>query len=396
MRRWVSLAAAIIIQSCLGMIYAWSTFSPALQQHGVSAGACGMIFGLCIISFTLAMPFGGMLLKSRGPRLPGVAGGLLFMSGYSYGAASDGCTWMLFAGVGVIAGIGIGMAYLCPLAVAISCFPEHKGLVTGLTVAGFGLGGVIFASAGQHMLNAGIPVFSVLSHIGLTVGIIVVCASIFLHIPEAHRYKNPVGVPRVSLGQHLRRPDFHLLFLQMFLATSGGLLIIGNLKLLAISRHLPAASATFSIMLFSIGNALGRILWGACYDRFGASCLTVSMLLSVCGALSMALLPGIAAFHVAAAVIAFAFGGCFVLFVALIADRFGVHRISDMYPLVFIGYGLAGLIAPTVGGWMIGQLSSALYPCLAAALLSLAAALVSMYRNLSLKTPCTLKAEQYE
>lgn len=396
MRRWVSLAAAIIIQSCLGMIYAWSTFSPSLQRHGVSAGACGMIFGLCIISFTLAMPFGGMLLKSRGPCLPGIVGGLLFMTGYSCGAASDGRIWMLFAGFGVIAGIGIGMAYLCPLAVAISCFPEHKGLVTGLTVAGFGLGGVIFASAGQHMLNAGIPVFSVLSHIGLTVGIIVVCTSVFLHIPEERRCKNQVNFSGLTLRRSILRTDFQLLFIQMFLATSGGLLIIGNLKPLAISRNLPAESATFSIMLFSVGNALGRILWGACYDRFGASCLTISMLLSACGALTMALLPGLAAFHAATAVTAFAFGGCFVLFAALIADNFGAQRISDIYPLVFIGYGLAGLVAPTIGGWMIGQLPSPLFPCLAAALLSLAAAFASIYRNFPVKNLCKLKAEQYE
>lgn len=391
MRRWVSLAAAVVIQSCLGMIYAWSTFSPALQKHGVSAGACGMIFGLCIISFTLVMPFGGMLLKSRGPRIPGIVGGLLFMTGYTCGATSDGRTWMLFAGFGVIAGIGIGMAYLCPLAVAISCFPEHKGLVTGLTVAGFGLGGVIFASAGQYMLNAGIPVFSVLSNIGMAVGIIVVCASVFLHIPETHRNKNQGNMSGLSLRQSIFRTNFQLLFVQMFLATSGGLLIIGNLKPLAMSRHLPAESATFSVMLFSVGNALGRILWGACYDRFGAGCLTASMLLSACGALTMALLPGLAAFHVAAAVTAFAFGGCFVLFAALIADSFGAQRISDIYPLVFIGYGFAGLIAPTVGGWMIGQLSSPLYPCLAAAMLSLTAAIASIYRNYAVKT--TLQIE---
>jgi OFA family oxalate/formate antiporter-like MFS transporter len=107
------------------------------------------------------------------------------------------------------------------------------------------------------------------------------------------------------------------------------------------------------------------------------------MLLLAGGGTAMGLLPAQSSFYVAAVVTAFAFGGCFVLFAARIADEFGPNRISEIYPFVFLGYGIAGLAGPPAGGWMLDRTGSPLLPCLAVILLALAGAVSALRRNRS-------------
>ncbi len=373
MKRWLALIASILMQSCLGVVYAWSTFVPRLESsHGFSAGGAGLIFGVCIAAFTISMVFGGILQQKYGPRIVGSIGGILFLAGYLTGAASGGSFPPALTGFGILAGAGIGFAYVCPLATGVKWFPKQKGLITGLAVAGFGLGGVFFAKAGQQMLDTGTPVLDVLGLIGWIVGITTVLASLFLFVPAKTAAAGAEGrTEHHSLRTILRKKRFRALFWQIFCGTFGGLLIIGNLKPIGISIELSANAATLAVMLFAIGNAAGRVLWGLWYDRFGPAVIVADMLLLTAGALFMGLAPVQSAFYAATLMTAVAFGGCFVLFAARVADFFGADRISEIYPFVFLGYGIAGLTGAPAGGWMLEQSGSPLLPCAAVIILSL-------------------------
>lgn len=354
MKRWLVLAASVLIQSCLGVVYAWSTFVPALEQeYGLHAGQAGFIFGVCIASFTVSMVFAGILQHRHGPRRVAVIGGLLFLAGYGLGSLSGGNFTLLLSGFGILAGAGIGFGYVCPLATSIKWFPGHKGLVAGVTVAGFGLGAVFFSKVGLHFLTLGVPVLEVLGSIGGFVGVTVVLASFFLFIPENSFSKDWKKRDEPSLREIMVGREFRMLFFMIFCGTFGGLLVIGNLKPIGIGRGFSAAQATTAIMLFAVGNAAGRVLWGIFYDRFGKKTYLWCMLLLAVGAGSMGLFESRAAFYLSTLLIAFSFGGYFVLFAARVADSFGAHRIGEIYPFVFLGYGIAGLIGPAVGGSLL-------------------------------------------
>lgn len=370
MKRWLALMASILMQSCLGMVYAWSTFVPALErEHGITPEQSGLIFGACIASFTVSMVFGGILQQKHGPRRIGMIGGILFAAGYLTGALSGGNFALMLSGFSLLAGAGIGFAYVCPLATGIKWFPKHKGLITGLTVAGFGLGSVFFAKAGKQMLDANMPVLDILLRIGWVVGATVMVASLFLFVP-------PTACPGKASPECsiLKDRRFWPLFWQIFCGTFGGLLIIGNLKPIGMAEGLTAESATRAVMLFAIGNASGRILWGLWYDRFGATMITACLLLLAAGATTLGLSNSQQGFYAATLLSAFAFGGCFVLFAARVADEFGADRISEIYPFVFLGYGIAGLAGPPAGGWMLARTGSPLIPSLAVVLFALAGA----------------------
>jgi OFA family oxalate/formate antiporter-like MFS transporter len=365
MKRWLVLIASIVMQSCLGAVYAWSTFVPALnQEYGIHSGRTGLIFGVCIASFTVSMVFGGALQRKYGPRRIGAAGGLLFLTGYLIGSFSAGNFLVLLAGFGVIAGAGIGFGYVCPLATSVRWFPRHKGLITGLTVAGFGLGSVFFSKAALIWLEKGIPVLDILRGLGLLVGTIVVLASCFLSRPATTHQVLPEKNTEFPLSKILKLNEFKSLFFMIFCGTFGGLLVIGNLKPIGLSLALSATQATFAVMLFAAGNAAGRIIWGVVYDRFGARIITWCMLLLAVGAGSLGLSEGLSGFYLSTLLVAFSFGGCFVLFAARVADAFGAHRFGEIYPFIFLGYGIAGLIGPAAGGMLLNYSGS---PSLASA-----------------------------
>ncbi len=359
MKRYLVLIACLVIQSCLGVVYAWSTFVPALkQEYGIHEGHSGLIFGTCIATFTVIMVFGGILQQKYGPRKICAAGGLLFLTGYVTGSFSGGNFTVIFTGLGLLAGAGIGLGYVCPLATGIKWFPSHKGFITGLAVAGFGLGAVFFSKTGQHMLDQGHSVLTVFRNIGLIAGGIVILASTLLFLPDRTKQKPSGEQGDLPLRAILKQTEFKTLFWMIFCGTFGGLLIIGNLKPIGLSVGLPVAKATFSVMLFAVGNAAGRVLWGLLYDRIGSVVIIWCMLLLAVGAGWMTLFHDPGSFYISTVVIAFAFGGCFVLFAAQVAASFGAHRLGEIYPFVFLGYGIAALIGPATGGWLIHRSGS--------------------------------------
>jgi OFA family oxalate/formate antiporter-like MFS transporter len=87
-----------------------------------------------------------MKLAKIGPTKLAMAGGALFGLGYLLGALalSMQSPTLLFLGYGVIGGCGLGLGYVTPVATVAKWFPDKKGLITGLAVAGFGFGALIW------------------------------------------------------------------------------------------------------------------------------------------------------------------------------------------------------------------------------------------------------------
>ena len=82
MKKWVVLTGGIILQAILGGVYAWSAFVPSLTaQYGLTNRQSGLIFGVTIAVFTLAMIPAGRLLQAFGPRVTAGVGALLFAAG---------------------------------------------------------------------------------------------------------------------------------------------------------------------------------------------------------------------------------------------------------------------------------------------------------------------------
>ena len=357
MKRAFVLPAAVLIQMCLGGVYAWSAFVPALKgELGFTTAQTQLVFGLTIASFTIAMVFAGRLLIRWGPRWVGLLGGLLFAAGYTVAARASGGYPALLCGVGLVAGASIGFGYVAALTTGVQWFPRHKGLVTGVAVAGFGAGAILLSSAVSSFLRDGGSVLNVFRAIGWAGGAVVCAASLLLFRPP----RTEAGASSGASPRSLRSdPFFRSLVVGMFCGTFAGLLVVGNLKPIGLDGGLPAHVAIVAISFFAVGNTLGRIVWGWIADRIGYRAIPLSLLLLgvALGLLLVARGSGWG-FSAAALLAGLGFGACFVLYAAQVATHFGAAAVASIYPLVFLAYGLAGTTGPWVGGHLFDLTSS--------------------------------------
>ncbi|MBL1218658.1 MAG: MFS transporter [Planctomycetes bacterium] len=279
--------------------------------------------------------------------------------------------FLLWGTVGFLAGAGIGFAYVCPIAALIKWFPNQKGLVSGLAVAGFGFGAFLFkgdtyGALGYIRSHGIIPFFLVhglVCLVGITIG-----AMMLRNPPDVAPAKSSDVKSTDSVWQDtLRRPAFYVLWLMFFSGAMAGLMVIGIVKDFAGQQLIDAAEAEGAVLSgavrgdwlvrgaaavgwLAIFNAVGRVAWGFVSDWIGRSAALVAMF--VFQAIMMYLLAGMnteVSLAVAASVVGFNFGGNFALFPSATADLFGAKNLGANYGWVFTSYGIAGVVGVAAG-----------------------------------------------
>ena len=130
-------------------------------------------------------------------------------------------------------------------------------------------------------------------------------------------------------------------------------MVVSNIKVIGLTSQLAENYAILSISLFAIGNALGRIIWGTVFDRVGRIAIPVSLtLLGLSSLLLLVSSPLI--FNLGALITGIAFGGCFVLYFLRVEARFG-DLVAQIYPYIFLFYGMSAIFGPMLGGWIFDQ-----------------------------------------
>jgi MFS transporter, OFA family, oxalate/formate antiporter len=376
-KRYAILAASLTIDICLGGVYAWSVFVPWLVHgYGLTTTQTQSVFGTTIAMLAIVGVYSGRLVERRGPRLPLLIAGALFAAGYALAAITDVAYVGLLLGVGVLAGAALGMGYVCPLSASVKWFPDHKGLITGITVAGFGSGAIVLSALAQRLADSGVSVPSMFLIIGVVYGVAILIAGLLVSFPptEASEVRREPPVSRI-----VRQPLFWGLAMGMFGGTFAGLMVIGNLKPYGLDEGVGISAATAAISALAIGNAAGRVTWGWLYDRAGRVMIPASLIILSGTLLALAQAPGDAAFVVCTAAVGFCFGACFVLYAAEVTSRWGVEAMGGVYPLIVLAYGISGVLGPVTGGWLFDSTGSYASAILLAAVLSTGSAVAFLF-----------------
>ena len=317
--RWLIVFGALLIQPCLGAIYGWGVFVPALkasrselvvmlsadllevdpavhaevvaeyralkhrlavaheddrpaakaqldryladvvparvqvseavwarQFYGFSGKQTQAVFSTGLLVFAVVMIFAGRWQDRVGPRIVALTGGLVLAAGYAIAAIAGPSFPAVLLSIGVVGGAGIGLGYVCPIAACVKWFPDLKGLITGLAVAGFGGGAFLFIKLagnwGGLLASRGVPgtflVFAAIFALVVTIG------ALLLRNPPpgwrpagfarpAHLSASATGIvpgPISPKAETLRTPAFWMLWLAFMFASSCGLMVIGSLK----------------------------------------------------------------------------------------------------------------------------------------------------------------------
>ncbi len=162
--RWLVPPASIAIHLCIGSVYAWSIYNPALVRVlGVVTPAADdwtlsgvvWIFTVAIVSLGLSAAFAGKWLEEVGPRTVGVVAALCWGGGYLIGSLGIALhqLWLIYLGYGVIGGCGLGLGYVSPVSTLIRWFPDRRGMATGMAIMGFGGGAMIGAPLKESLIR---------------------------------------------------------------------------------------------------------------------------------------------------------------------------------------------------------------------------------------------------
>lgn len=361
-RRPVIVAASILIMCCSGSVYAWSIFvAPLRAGFHFSSVQPQIVFGFIIAAFTVTMLFVGRIERKTGPRITAIIGAVLFSSGYLLASFSGGNFILILLGIGILSGSGMGFGYVTVLVNIVRWFPGRRGLAAGIVVAGFAGGALLLSLIAQPILDSGVYILDVFRIVAIVYGVLFLLAALFMSSPGLSGDKppeRPVGV-RVLVKD--RR--FWVLFYTFFAGSFSGLLLIGNLKPLGVFYGVSENATLTAVVLLSIGNAAGRILWGQVYDKAGGR-RSVLMALALLSFFFLLLIPGVRsdfAFLALAFIIGSCFGANFVLYAADVTHIYGIDQLGIIYPVVSLAYGIAGIVGPVVGGYIF-DISGSYYP----------------------------------
>jgi OFA family oxalate/formate antiporter-like MFS transporter len=360
--RWLLVVAAILVQLALGGVYAWSVFNePLQQQFGWSKAQAVLPFEVAIGSIVVGSLVGGRVQDRTGPRPVALAGGVLYAGGVMLASTVTRADqlWLLVLSNGVLGGIGLGAAYITPIAMLAKWFPDRRGLITGLAVGGFGFGAVLTAPVARRLLADAANKPDVFLPLGL--------AYLVAVIAGASLFRNPPKPPTASLtgpaadvhtlATALRTRQWYQLTAILMLNTLCGIALVSLASdALRQVAGLSAAAAATVVGLLGLFNGGGRIAWAAISDRIGRmnACVGMLTLQGVC----FLLIPHAthpAAFIALAAVIYLCYGGAFGVMPATAADFFGTRNAGAIYGAMIVAWSAGGVLGPLLASQLYEQ-----------------------------------------
>ncbi|MFA4972785.1 MAG: OFA family MFS transporter [bacterium] len=369
-RRWLVVLGALLVQFCLGAIYAWGAFTKALQDpagpYAFTATQAQAIFSAGLATFAIVMILAGRWQDKVGPRKVALAGAVLLGAGYILAGLLGGTGfWPILFFIGIVGGAGIGLGYVCPIAACVKWFPDLKGFVTGLAVAGFGAGAFIFVKLagtwGGFIESYGVN--GTFTAFGIIFIISVVAGALLLSNPPAgwrpagwQPKESEANAPKAEdfkQGECVRTHQFWMLWLTFVFSAGSGLMVIGCLKNFGeLACGLSSSVAASALGIMALFNGLGRIVWGTVSQKVGVrraiAIMCVLQALMLAGILKIG--AGEWGLIVAACWIGFNFGGNFSLFPLATAESFGTKNLGANYGAMFTSYGVGGIVMPILAG----------------------------------------------
>jgi MFS transporter, OFA family, oxalate/formate antiporter len=388
--RWMYVVLGFIVNICLGSVYAYSIFGGQLKiewnlyylaedgikklQTASDIFSQQIPFGAFLLCFAIAFLFSGQLLAKLGPKKQGIIGGIVVALGWilaSFVAKYTESVPLLVLTYGVIGGAGVGISYIVPIQAATRWFPDKKGLATGLALAGFGGSPFISTYLGQKLIHMHTPnqVSDAFLYLGIAFLVVILVSSWFMKFPEAG-WKPAGWTPKAASAaatstQDLDRKDiiktrrFWVLFACYTIGALAGLMAIGIYGgvMALVGIGLTATVVQFVLAPF---NAGGRPLLGFVTDKLGprvAAMITFTVIL-VAAIIMIMVKSGdlVSQAHKIMYFVAFiafylGLGGWLAIAPTATAQYFGVKNSARNYGVVFLAYGVGGLIATFVAAY---------------------------------------------
>lgn len=383
--RWQVAFSALAVHLCIGQVYAFSVFNlPLSRALGITESlpedwkltTLGWIFSLAIVFLGLSAAFAGKWLEEVGPRVTMFCAALCFSSGFFIAALG---VWqhniaLLYAGYGVLGGIGLGLGYVSPVSTLIKWFPDRRGMATGLAIMGFGGGAMIAAPLSVALMKhfatpTSVGVMETFLCLGSFYLISMLIGALTIRLPAAEGFPanyqatvenhKLITDAHVHVDQVLKTPQFYLLWWVLCLNVTAGIGVLGQASAMSQemfpSQFNPETAAAF-VGLLSVFNMGGRFFWSTLSDYLGRKSVyftfftlgaTLYFTVPYTGKLDNVLL-----FVTCYCVIMSMYGGGFSTIPAYLADIFGTRYVGAIHGRLLTAWATAGVAGPVLVNYL--------------------------------------------
>ncbi len=378
MNRWVVAAASVVMMSGLGSFNAWSVFRRPLSEfYGANVTDVNTAFFVTNLVAGLVACVSAILVGRVGPRAVGVTGALLYGLGVFLSSFAGESLLLLYLTYGLVAAVGLGLAVMAPIAALPAWFPERPGLAYGVAFVGFGMGPLVNVPLMEWLLSATGGPLETFYFLGIVYAAVIGCAAWFVRHPpeEVGLAGDPPGSNSGEKGrgawrlrEALKTWQLYALWAVFFLNTTAGLAILSEARVLAGSiGDASAALAAAFVVIISVSEAAGRLVWPALSDRIGGRGVFLAMFcLQTAAFLLMPTLAvgSLAVFCALCMVVMSCYGGGFGAISVLVGSYYGARGLGAVYAGVFSASALASFGAPVIlarSADLLGSYYPALY-----------------------------------
>lgn len=406
------LAAGAFTALGTGAIYMWSIFNkPLMEEFGFTTSEVSMIYSLFLLASCFSSMLAGWLQRHTQPRFIVLGAGVLFGLGWFCSGFADNLP-MLYLFYSGFAGAGNGMLYNTIVAVVTKWFPDKRGLANGVCIGAIGLGPMIFAPAGNWLIET-FDVSTAFHIVGAVWLVVYLVFSWLLYVPPAgwtpkgwsekdataeddipvsaaanatasgavriqddnagleaaHTKRTTKEIEKLSgyrevpfsSTQMVKQPLFYVLFAALMVSSTSGLMVTGHASDIGQElAHLTASEGAIMVSVMAFGSFLGRFGFGFISDAIGRyNALIISLVIN---AVVMVLLLGHATtfvtFLLAVSVVGACFGGTMSIVPAIVGDAFGSANFGQNYSFVYPGYTVASFIGPMVAASTVETLGT--------------------------------------
>ena len=284
LNRWVYAIVGVIVLLFAGLVYAWSVLSTPIAAEFAdwSKAQLSMTFTIVMIMFCIGSLLCGLLSGKLSAKMAVRIGAVLFLLGFFLASRTQSLA-MLYIGFGVLCGLSSGLCYNAVMSTMVRWFPDRPGLISGVLLMGFGGGSFIIGKLYQVWTPVEIGGWRVSFLVmGIIIFVVLAICSFFFVAPGADfvapAAKNGKAAVKTAGREYkplemVKKPSFWLYYVWAIALSAAGLALISQASgvVWEASASQTAGAVATIVGLISICNALGRVLFGGMYDKYGRS-----------------------------------------------------------------------------------------------------------------------------
>ena len=374
--RWLVPPAALAVHLSIGQAYALSVFNlPLTRVIGVDKSAEGdwplsatiWMFNIAFFFLGVSAAVFGTWVERSGPRKAMLASAICFSAGFFVAALGVRLHMLvlLYAGYGVLGGIGLGLGYISPVSTLLKWFPDRPGMATGMAIMGFGGGAMVGAPLGVALMDrfrtaTSVGVAETFVAMGCIYFVVMMFGAVTVRVPPPAPVEENAGIPSdgpraegLTAASAIRTGAFWCVWVVLFTNVAAGIGVLGQASpmIQEMFGRTPHAAAGF-VGLLSLFNLVGRFAWSSLSDRLGRK-KTYAIYLGL-GMALYALVPTtkmlgtVGLFVACTCVILSMYGGGFATVPAYLRDLFGTKEVGAIHGRLLTAWSTAALVGPSL------------------------------------------------